>query len=82
MKQVFKEGYECEAVFYPEEEVWCSPDFDGYEWNTEEEMRKDMLVHMLCQEFDYLNKVHFSECESEEDVRSLFRDIHNQISKE
>lgn len=82
MKQVFDWGYEYDSVFYPDEEVWCSPQFDGCEWNTEDEMRRDMLIHILCEEFDYVRRINFSECETEEGVECVFSDINDEIAKE
>lgn len=74
MKIIFEEGYEAEAVYYPEEEVWHSEEFSGYEWDTQREMRKDMLVHFICQEHDF-NPMWFMECYDEDDVREVFNDI-------
>lgn len=75
MKVIFEEGFEAEAVYYPEEEVWHSDDFSGYEWDSEREMRRDMLVHFLLQENDHLTKWMFTECYDEHEVREVMEQL-------
>jgi hypothetical protein len=75
MKIIFEEGFEAEAVYYPEEEVWHSEDFSGYEWDSEREMRRHMLIHFLCEENGYLKPSWFMECYDESDVREVINNI-------
>jgi hypothetical protein len=75
MKIIFEEGFEAEAVYYPVEEVWHSDDFSGYEWDSEREMRRHMLIHFLCEENEYLKPSWFMECYDENDVREVINNI-------
>ena len=37
------------SVFHPHEKVWTSDFCEPYEWNSEDEMRMDMLIHYLAE---------------------------------
>jgi hypothetical protein len=39
--------YSMQCAYHPEEIVWTA-DIEPYEWNTESEMRIDMLIHFLA----------------------------------
>lgn len=53
MKQVKLQefhGFRVLSTYCEENKVWLSDFCEPYEWNTEREMRRDMLIHELAED--------------------------------
>lgn len=48
MIQIF-DNFTTESEYYPIENVWQSDFCEPYEWNSLEEMRRDMLIHYFAE---------------------------------
>lgn len=47
--QEFSQGFKALCNYYPKENVWHSDFCEPYEWNSLEEMRRDMLIHYFAE---------------------------------
>lgn len=68
--------YSMPSTYYQEEKVWHS-DISPYEWHSESEMRKDMMIHFLSHDDDM--NIIFENCVDESDVIELYNKIKSRI---
>ena len=43
-------GFMAFSVYHKDENVWTSDFCEPYEWNTETQMRRDMLIHYISED--------------------------------
>ena len=61
------EEYSFNAEYHPEEKVWTSRVMPNEEWDSLLEMRRDVLIHLVCHEHE-LNKGIFEDLYDDEAV--------------
>ena len=50
IKQQVFHGFNTPSFYHSVEDVWTSDFCEPYEWNSETEMRRDMLIHALAED--------------------------------
>lgn len=74
--------YTMQSTYHQEENVWTA-DIEPYEWNTESQMRKDMLIHFLSEESPSLaNWYQHFDCRDEDEVIDVYEKYHQWLSKD
>ena len=71
------------SEYHPMELVWTSTFCLPYEWNTEREMRIDMLIHILAEEdSDMVQMMTMWDCSSEDALLERYENYLNYLKQD
>lgn len=72
-------AFQVESTYHPEENVWTSDYCEPYEWNSEREMRLDMLIHYADLDNDLIM---FWDSYDEDDFLQKLSEYENYLSND
>lgn len=72
-------GFTALSVYYPTENVWQSDFCEPHEWNTEEAMRVDMLIHGLAEDEHEIERFKSWQCQDEIEFYEKYDDYNYSI---
>lgn len=63
--------FKTDVTYYVADDVWTSDLIANSEWSDENEMRKDLLIELLCDGDESL-KSYLQQCHDEEEVEEMY----------
>ena len=63
--------FKTDVTYYVADDVWTSDLIANSEWSDENEMRKDLLIELLCDGDESL-KSYLQQCRDEEEVEEMY----------
>jgi hypothetical protein len=74
-------AFQVESTYHPKENVWTSDYVDPYEWNTEREMRLDMLIKYLSEDNEEVIQFSLWNCRTEDEFLEQYNKYQYYINQ-
>ena len=75
-------GFTASSTYYQVEDVWHSDFCEPYEWNTEREMRLDMLIHGLAEDDEEKKLFESWDCYDEIEFFDRYDEYNHRIKQD